>query len=259
MKILKAIGNFAVDKVEHVVMLVWLGLFLWASIDFTQDRSLTNGVRMIIWALVLFSQLLHMNHLENRANQERIFWQLAKLRHPANREVILEMSGSPIISRRLGERLVSRDDINADLKQQFGIPFPKSGNIPQPFFEPISTDPRMTAKVTGEFPLTDEEWRNKIEEERKNYSCAKDSGYAVEHEPAIKVSDGVSTDPKLAEELNSGVKFPEFKATIDDEVREPFAWGPADMGKLHPVQSYDMNDYSPDSPHYGKPHEDCCK
>lgn len=26
-----------------------------------------------------------------------------------------------------------------------------------------------------------------------------------------------------------------------------------------PVPSYDMNDYSPDSPHYGKPHEDCCK
>lgn len=37
---------------------------------------------------------------------------------------------------------------------------------------------------------------------------------------------------------------------VKPEAWHPFVgWSPA----------YDMNDYSPDSPHYGKPHEDCCK
>ena len=63
------------------------------------------------------------------------------------------------------------------------------------------------------------------------------------------VDGGIATDKAIAEAVLESLQPPVLHLPHSNEYKGYVSWTPV----------YDVNDYSPDSPHYGKPHEDCCK
>jgi hypothetical protein len=271
MKILKAIGNFALKHTTVISLICFTIIFFFAAWTFGQEPTIKNGVFMMLWGVVFVSEVILLRISQVKEEQQDILRELSKLRHPSagpKPQMIVVDSGK--ISADFEKTLAKgvklfpepkiRDNINADLRHQFGVQFPQGGIIPKrPFTgEPIklsegfSTDPRMTAKVTGEFPLTDEEWRNKLATAKET----RDGEVAQERTIADPPADEAALTDEQWETIDKSDIGPNPQP---ETVREPFAWGPADMGKFEPATGYDMNDYSPDSPHYGQPHADCCK
>lgn len=242
MKILKAIGNFVLKHTTVISLICFTIIFFFAAWTFGQEPTIKNGVFMMLWGVVFVSEVILLRIKQVKEEQQDILRELTKLRHPSQQKQTVFVIRKDKIDEAFEKSMSkgykfpetkNRDDINESLRYAYGLPFPQGGIIPQPFFEPISTDPRMSAKVTGEFPLTDDEWRNKIENTKAGEPdwtkiSNSERKWLEENEPAFKETrDGeVEQDRTIAD-------------PPADEVREPFAWGPADMGKFEPATGYD--------------------
>lgn len=163
MKILKAIGNFLLEHTAIISVSIFTGLFLLSLFTFRQEPTLQNGIFMILWAIIVLVQAVAHGFGRIAATQHDIQREMAKLRHPSQMFLV----DMPRLTADHHERIdkiknlfpepKNRDDINEGLRQQFGIyAYPKL----------TKTDPRMSAKVTGEFPNFKETRDGEVEQDR---------------------------------------------------------------------------------------------
>lgn len=209
MKILKAIGSFLVIRGNHISIGLFLIILAASSVIFWKEPTTQHAVFLIGWLILTLGQVFILALRGITDTQYSIQLDLAKLRHPSQVVVVNSDKFNETFAKPFKIKFPenkNRDDINARLRQDYGMFLPYS-------------DPRMTAKVTGEFPDAAGQFEPS-------------TGYE-EMEKERTIADPPTDFEALKERIDKGTKV------MGDWDAQP--------------------DYSPDSPHYGKPHEDCCK